>query len=168
MRDLFDWAEDRASTVVIRADKLFHQRREAIVTRLLFGPPMPRLDGVVLHFAPVRDEDRRDQNQPTARKEPDMPNKSSGRHVDLSRLTAAAEKEALAQFPENPDVREAFVRSYIEGALEERARWDAVLRHPLVIGREMPAAALLEFDLPAETVLAAMEAGTPDDGGTPN
>lgn len=168
MRDLFDWADDRASAVVIRADKLFHRRREAVVTRLLFGPPMPRLDGVVLHFAPVRNEDRQEQNQPTARKEPDMHNKSSERHADLSRLTAAAEKEARAKFPENPDAREAFVRAYIEGALQERARWDVVLRHPLAAGREMPAAALLEFDLPAETVLAAMEAGTPNDDGAPN
>lgn len=50
MRDLFDWAEERASTVVIQAERLFNRRREAALTRLIFGPPLPRLDGVVLPY----------------------------------------------------------------------------------------------------------------------
>lgn len=49
MRDLFDWAEEQRCTV-INAEKLFEKRRQEAVTRLIFGPPLPRLDGVILPY----------------------------------------------------------------------------------------------------------------------
>lgn len=49
MRDHFDWAEEQRCTV-IDAEKLFEKRRQEAVTRLIFGPPLPRLDGVILPY----------------------------------------------------------------------------------------------------------------------
>lgn len=169
MRDLFDWAEERASTVVIRAEQLFHKRREAVVTRLLFGPPMPDHDGVVLGFnssGDVRSAPLRRHQEST--RLPQMTDNPWLRPAGLRRLTADAEAKAAEMFPDDPVAREEFVGAYIAGVIEERDRWNAVLRHALASGRELTATSLLEFDLPADVVLAALEAGVPDTDGSRN
>ncbi|GAA4175176.1 hypothetical protein [Shinella granuli] len=81
------------------------------------------------------------------------------RPAALRRLTADAEAKAPKMFADDPAAREAFVGAYVDGVIEERDRWAAVLRHALVKGRSLTAASLLEYDLPVDVVLAALEAG---------
>lgn len=48
--DLFSWAETRPTAVIIDARQIFHRREEAVVTRLLFGPPYQRFDDTIIAF----------------------------------------------------------------------------------------------------------------------
>lgn len=85
------------------------------------------------------------------------------RPASLRRLTADAEAKAADMFPDDAGGRERFVAGYVAGVIEERDRWSAVLRHELSEGRSHSAVSLLQFELPVDVVLAALEAGAAAD-----